>query len=95
MELFIIFFKINKIIWYKFNNKNNYILILYNENSSINDCPYLKTKIINFASPLEKCNFLNTNIECYQPGTCIKFGEPNSKPESEMDEDQNMGNNLR
>jgi len=30
----------------------------------------MSTKIINFDHPIDKCFFGNTNIECYQQGTC-------------------------
>jgi len=35
--------------------------------------PELSTKIYNFGKKLDSCDFRNTNIICYEPGTCDKI----------------------
>ena len=35
----------------------------------------MNTKIINFDHPIDNCYFGNTNIECYQQGTCISVNK--------------------
>jgi len=36
----------------------------------INLCPNLDIKVINFRNVVDECYFYNTNISCYEPGTC-------------------------
>jgi len=45
----------------------------------LNGNPNLKTKIYNFASKVKECDFRETDIICYQPGSCEKLiiGENN------------------
>ena len=41
----------------------------------------LNTKIINFGHEINTCCFKNTNIICYQPGTCSIIDPPTQIPE--------------
>ncbi|ORX71046.1 L domain-like protein [Anaeromyces robustus] len=56
-------------------------------NLDISNNPQLKTKIINFYKPV-KCNFENTNILCYEPGSCENIDSNKYKPctEKEIEE---------
>jgi len=49
--------------------------------------PELSTEIYNFGTTVETCDFRNTNILCYQPGTCSGFviQDSSSKLGSEAD----------
>ncbi|ORX85479.1 hypothetical protein BCR32DRAFT_265650 [Anaeromyces robustus] len=60
---------------------------------AIDNNPNLQMKIINFNTMVSKCYFKNTNILCYQPGTCRYIDENPSKyrecTQKEIDEINN------
>ncbi|ORX71043.1 RNI-like protein [Anaeromyces robustus] len=60
---------------------SSYLFELENLNSlNISHNPQLNIKIIKFPNQLSECDFTNTNILCYEPGTCENINSTDYKP---------------
>jgi len=61
----------------------------------INNCTNLNPTIINFGSKVDECYFGNTNISCYQPGSCKKINMNIEMEDVFIDENEFLSSNSR